>query len=262
MTRAIILAAGQGTRLRPLTNHSPKCLVTLAGKSLLDHQTQVLKSSGIHNIHVVAGYCAEQIMQRGYSCSINKDYATTNMVETLFSALDYLRGTDDLIISYGDIIYQTNNLYALLASHDAINIMVDIAWRDYWALRFPNPLSDAETLKLDPSGYIIELGKKPHSFADIEGQYTGLIKVSANKINAFIDFYQQLDRNAQYDGRDFAYMYLTSFLQALINAGWKIKAVPVKNGWLEVDSVEDLQKYETLTAAGQLARFYQLGDSL
>lgn len=260
MTRAIILAAGSGTRLRPLTDHCPKCLVPLAGKALLDHQTEVLKICGIHHIHIVAGYCAEQIKMRGYSFSINKNYATTNMVETLFSCRDYLRGTDDLLITYGDIIYQPNNLRALLAGVDAINVMVDMKWRDYWDLRFTDPLSDAETLKCDHAGYITELGKKPHSFADIQGQYTGLIKVRADKINAFIDFYEALDRDMEYDGKDFANMYLTSFLQALINAGWKIKAVPVMNGWLEVDSVEDLQKYETLASLGQLGRFYQLDN--
>jgi len=262
MTRAIILAAGQGTRLRPLTNDIPKCLVPLSGKSLLDRQITVLKMCDVNAIHVMAGYRADQIQKRGYPCSINKDYANTNMVETLFSALDYLRGTDDILISYGDIIYQSNNLRAVLASNDEISIMVDTKWREYWSLRFTDPLSDAETLKLNDTGYIIELGKKPRSFADIEGQYTGLIKVRADKINAFIDFYLKLDRNVQYGGKDFANMYLTSFLQALINADWKIKAIPVNNGWLEIDSVEDLQKYETLASLGELSRFYQLDESV
>ena len=47
MTRAVILAAGQGTRLRPLTDHCPKCLVEFAGKTLLEQQVNVLKSCGI-----------------------------------------------------------------------------------------------------------------------------------------------------------------------------------------------------------------------
>ena len=53
-------------------------------------------------------------------------------------------------------------------------------------------------------------------------------------------------------------MFFTSFLQALINAGWKIKAVPVENGWLEVDSVEDLQIYENLAEKGILENFCRL----
>ena len=56
MTRALILAAGQGTRLRPLTNDKPKCLVPLLGKSLLERQVDTLKKSGVTNIHIATGY--------------------------------------------------------------------------------------------------------------------------------------------------------------------------------------------------------------
>ena len=63
--KAIILAAGQGTRLRPLTNDKPKCLVELANKPLLDHQLSVLRYTGINDIHVVAGYRAEQLNRSG-----------------------------------------------------------------------------------------------------------------------------------------------------------------------------------------------------
>ena len=120
MTRAIILAAGQGTRLRPLTNDRPKCLVPLAGISLLERQAQTLRSCGINEIRVVGGYLVDEIKKRGFACSINENYAATNMVATLFSAIDYLPGDDDLIISYGDIVYQPQNLQALLQNQDEI----------------------------------------------------------------------------------------------------------------------------------------------
>ena len=55
--KAIILAAGKGTRLRPLTNSKPKCLVELAGKSLLEHQLDTLFECGITDIHVIGGQC-------------------------------------------------------------------------------------------------------------------------------------------------------------------------------------------------------------
>lgn len=258
MTRAIILAAGQGTRLRPLTDNKPKCLVPLNGISLLERQASVLCTCGIQNIHIAGGYCLEQIRALGFPCSINVDYATTNMVSTLFSAIEYINGPDDLIISYGDIIYQSDNLQTLLTNQDEIAIMVDSNWQEYWELRFTNPLSDAETLILDKNSYILELGKKPKNYAEIQGQYTGLIKIRADRLQALIDFYQHLDRNAVYDTKDFANMYFTSFIQALINNGWKVKAVPVNNGWLEVDSVEDLEKYEQLARTGKLQRFYNM----
>ncbi len=258
MTRAIILAAGQGTRLRPLTNNRPKCLVPFLGKSLLAWQSGVLQDCGVKNIHVVGGYCADQIMHHGYVCSVNPHFETTNMVATLFSAMDYLKGEDDLLISYGDIIYQSENLKAILASDAEISIMCDIDWKSYWSLRFEDPLSDAESFKMDEDGLVKELGKKPASFNDIQGQYTGLIKIKAGRIPEMIDFYERLDKQAIYDGKQFDQMYMTSFLQSLINAGWKIKAIPVKNGWLEVDSVDDLKLYEQLYASGDLSEFFSI----
>jgi NDP-sugar pyrophosphorylase family protein len=58
---AIILVAGQGTRLRPLTNDKPKCLVELAGKPLLEHQLETLRARGVEDIHIVGGYRADQL---------------------------------------------------------------------------------------------------------------------------------------------------------------------------------------------------------
>ena len=262
MTRAIILAAGQGTRLRPLTNSIPKCLVPLQGKTLLERQVLVLKGEGVHDIHVVGGHCVEQIRKAGYNCSVNLKYETTNMVETLFTALPFIEAGGNLIISYGDIVYQDDNLQKVLQCNDEICLMIDLNWRRYWELRFKNPLSDAETLIFDSKGYITELGKKPAGFDQIKGQYTGLIKVRSDKIKEFVNFYKSLDRRKIYDGKDFPNMYMTSFLQELIDSSWKVKGVFVENGWLEVDSVEDLEIYEQLSKVGKLDTFCQLEVSV
>ena len=161
MTRALILAAGQGTRLRPLTNDKPKCMVPLFGKPLLQRQIDTLKSCGVHNIHVAAGYRADQIQACGIPTTINELFASTNMVETLFCALPFIEQGGDLIISYGDIVYQKSNLEALLSCEDEICLMIDSLWLQYWELRLEDPLEDAETLILDDNNYVKELGKKP-----------------------------------------------------------------------------------------------------
>jgi L-glutamine-phosphate cytidylyltransferase len=258
MTRALILAAGQGTRLRPLTNEKPKCLVPLLGKSLLERQAHTLKQAGIGNIQVAAGYCSNQIEKLGFSISINPYFAKTNMVESLFYCLPFIREKGDLIIAYGDIVYQSDNLQALLDCDDEIALMIDRKWKDLWSLRMENPLDDAETLIMDSAGYITELGKKPQSYDQIEGQYTGLIKIRSDKLAELEKFYSQLDRSASYDGKDFENMYMTSFLQLLIDKSWKAKAVQVNNGWLEIDSLEDIRQYEKMAEDGVLDRFYKV----
>ncbi|MEZ8094454.1 NTP transferase domain-containing protein [Photobacterium swingsii] len=258
MTKALILAAGQGTRLRPITDNMPKCLVPLKGISMLERQVDTMKSCGVENIHIATGYCSEQIVEMGFETSFNKDFDKTNMVESLFSAVDFMTGDQDLIISYGDIVYQKNNLEALIECNDEISLMIDSSWKDLWSLRLDNPLDDAETLKLTKTGYITELGKKPKSYSEIEGQYTGLIKIRADKINDFIEFYRALDRSSIYDGNDFYNLYMTSFLQLLIDSGWKAKAVKVTNGWLEIDSVSDLELYERKIDDGSLVDLYDM----
>jgi len=180
------------------------------------------------------------------------------MTETLFCAMDFIQQEGDLIISYGDIVYQAENLQALLACNDEIALMIDARWKDLWSLRLNNPLEDAETLVMDNNGYVIELGKKPVGYKRIQGQYTGLIKVRADKMSDLVKFYNQIDRSEIYDGKDFNNMYMTSFLQLLIDSGWKAKAVMVNNGWLEVDTVEDLAKYEAMANDGLLDKFYKV----
>jgi len=258
MSRALILAAGEGSRLRPLTNEKPKCLVNFLGKSLLERQIATIKNAGIKNINVATGYKADQINDLGLETSFNDRYASTNMVESLFSAVEFIRQAGDLIISYGDIVYQTNNLKKLLTCDDEIALMVDASWKNLWSVRMADPLADAETLIMDDEKYVKELGKKPDSYDQIEGQYTGLIKIRGNKLRDLEDFYNNIDRNLLFDGKNFENMYMTSFLQLLIDASWKVKAVIVNNGWLEIDTIEDLKQYEKMAHLGQLDQFYKL----
>lgn len=260
MTRALILAAGMGSRLRPLTNDKPKCLVPLLGVSLLARQLNTLHKAAVNDIHIATGYRADQIEKLGYQTSYNPKFAETNMVETLFSAAKFIEQEGDLIIAYGDIVYQDENLAALLNCDDEIALMIDKNWKDLWSLRLDNPLDDAETLMMNDEGYVTELGKKPNSYDRIQGQYTGLIKIRADKLDDLIKFYRDLDRDAEYDGKNFDNMYMTSFLQMLIDAGWKAKAAVVNVGWLEIDSVEDLSQYEKMADEGLLDNFYKIDE--
>ncbi len=255
--KAIILAAGQGTRLRPLTDDKPKCMVELLGKSLLERQVEVLKSQNITDITVLAGYREDKIQIAGVNKLINPRYASTNMVYTLFSAKETMTGKEDLIISYGDIVYEPKVLSALVSCNAPICLTIDKEWRRYWELRMENPLDDAETLKVE-NGKIVELGKKPTSYDEIQGQYMGLMKIRAEYVKPMIDAWENMDKNAHYDGKSYNNMFMTSFIQHLIDIGWKVAPAWVSNGWLEVDSVEDLEIYERKHKTGELRSFINI----
>jgi len=261
MKSCLILAAGEGKRLQPLTKDSPKGLVSLIGKSLISRQINNLNTLGIKNIAIVTGYKAEKFNTFQCKTFYNKFFNITNMVESLFIARSFLESAqEDIFISYGDIVYEKKNLQIVMDTPGDIVVMVDDSWVDLWSLRNEDPLNDAETLKYGEKGQIIELGKKPKSMNEIKGQYTGLIKISYHKIKELIDFYDQINRSLLYDGRSFKQMYMTSFLQLLIEAGWKIMPAKVNNGWLEVDTVKDIQLYERLSAEGKLDFLWKKDD--
>jgi len=256
--KSIVLAAGRGTRLQPHTNNVPKCLVELAGVSLLERHAAALRQAGITDITVVGGYRSEAIEARGFKVVRNPAFDRTNMVETLFCARKLMDGNCDILISYGDIVFETRVIEAIAACDSPICVTVDSQWRRYWERRMVDPLTDAETLKLDGNGCIRELGKKPLGYDEIQGQYMGLVKVRADHVLKLCSMRDAMDRDAIYDGKDFTNMYMTSFLQHLIDANWVVQAVPVENGWLEVDTVEDLALYQDLHAEGTLDTFYRL----
>jgi len=244
--KMIILAAGEGSRLRPHTLDKPKCMTPFNGQPVINHILDAAKRAAITDIVIVDGYKKEalekHLAKENVSFVSNDDYASTNMVSTLFCAEKEMTG--DIIISYSDIIYHSELLLKLKKSRAGISVLIDKNWLELWSMRMENPLADAETLKVDSHGNITEIGKKPRSLADINGQYIGLIKISSSALDKVKSFYHNLDQNALYDGKSFHKMYMTSLLQLIIERLAPVKAVPVAGGWLEIDSVDDLKAYK------------------
>ncbi len=257
MTRAIILAAGFGSRLMPLTTSSPKGMVPLCGVPLLMRQISVLRAAGIHDITIVGGYHEEALYGLGYPVVRNAEYATTNMVESLMRARHVLDGSADILMCYGDIVYESRVLDTVLNTQADIAITADLGWEKLWSARMENYASDVETFKMR-DGKIIELGKKPTDLKEVEAQYIGLVKFSAAVQSRILTFYDALDRAATYDTKSFDNMYMTSFLQGLIDAGFDVRPALITNGWLEVDTLEDHTRYEALQSEGSLAEICDL----
>lgn len=264
--KAIILAAGSGTRLLPLTNDKPKCMVKLFGKNLLERQIEVFREIGITDISVVTGYKKELIVFDDIKFYHNQDFKDTNMVETLFSAKKELFG--DVIVSYGDIIFQKNIVEKLINSDDDFSIIIDKEWRKYWDIRFENPLDDAESLILDSKNYIREIGQKTSNFEEIQGQYIGLMMFKEPATKIIKEFYkksQEISRenkNPLNPNLPFRLSYMTDFLQGLINEKYKLKAVFIENGWLELDSIEDYKIYNKLYEEETLSNFIKIKEKL
>jgi L-glutamine-phosphate cytidylyltransferase len=256
MTRAVILAAGEGTRLRPLTDALPKAWVSFGGEPLLSRQLAVLRRAGVTDLSIVTGYQAQAFDGCGAQLFHNPRFASTNMMASLRYAKPLFSGDDDVVVAYGDIVYEPHVLQTLLATDATVAVVVDLGWQRLWRLRMDDPLADAESMKLDAAGNIVELGRKPRTLAEIEGQYIGLFKVDRHFAPRFFERYDQLPVDEPFEGRPRDRMYMTSYLQHQIDHGVQVRAATVTHGWLEVDSVDDLQRYEQALAAGTLSVLY------
>jgi len=241
--KVILLVAGEGKRLRPYTLDRPKCMVEIGGISLIDRQLSVLKSEGLSHIVMVGGYRSDMLKREGVKLKLNAQYQTTNMVWTLFCAEEELEG--DVIVSYGDIVYSREVLKALLKSDADISVVIDKQWKGYWKNRSDNYLDDAESLKLRKDGSISEIGQKPIEEDKIEGQYIGLIKLSSKGLSQIKSVFNSALKNNELLGKSIKGSYMTDLLQEVINSNINVMSVPIYGGWIEVDTVEDMQSEVT-----------------
>ena len=237
--KAIILAAGRGSRMNSLTDDLPKCLLEVEGKPLLQHQINALSSAGITDISIVTGYKRELLQGRGLVEFYNARWNQTNMVYSLSCASEWLNA-DSCIISYSDIYYSEDCINKLVDNDSIISLTYDPQWLDLWEARFEDPLSDAETFKIGQNSYLTEIGNKPNSVDEIEGQYMGLLHFKPEGWRMFSDFLKSLTE------REFDRISMTAALQMLIlEKRASVKAVPCSTPWGEFDNANDLKIYKS-----------------
>lgn len=254
--KIIILAAGQGTRLRPLTDDRPKCMVEVNGKSIIERQLDTMRACGMkdEDITIVCGYCSDVLKKKFENTKIhfivNEQYDTTNMVCSLMCARALMESEEDIIISYGDIIYGEPVFEKILEAKDDMSVIVDDGWYEYWSERCENPLDDAETLMFDQDNYLTEIGQKTTELDKVQSQYIGLMRFKGEGLKEMLSLSAEAERRSNHGEalwrttRNYAKMYMTDLLQGLIDEGHKLRAVHIQRGWFEIDDREDLKVVE------------------
>jgi choline kinase len=167
--KAVILAAGRGTRIRSVHGEHPKCLIEVDNTTILDHQLDALSMVGINDVAIVVGYEKEQIIahvnaRRLFTQRIhfieNPGFAITNNIYSLWLALDWL-GDDSFIVLNADVIFDPEILDLAMRPQAPISMIVDPLWRD-------------ETMKvIIVDDHIIRMSKKI-SREEFSGTYIGI----------------------------------------------------------------------------------------
>ncbi len=259
--KAIILAAGQGTRLKKYTQDLPKGMLEFQGKTIIQRQIELYRRCGIRDIIVVRGFAGEKIAYEGVKYYTNKDYANTNMVESLLAAKAEF--TDDVILSYSDILFSEDMLKAMIAAPGDFLCAVDQDWQEYWQARYGRVDFDTESLSIDGEGNIHSLGLENPPLEEIDARYVGLLKFSCRGlevIQSIMDEAHKLGDDVpwQQSGKPVKKAYMTDLLQAVVQSGEKVRAVPFHHGWVELDTNEDYETACRWAEDGSLKRFVRL----
>ena len=231
--KAIILAAGQGTRIRTAHGECPKCLIPFdrSGWTILDQQIEGLLLADVREIGIVVGYEQDQIIRhvsRYYSSQLrrfrfieNPAFAATNNIYSLWRARTWLHGRSFAILN-ADVVFDTQILQPATLSRAPITMIVDPAWRD-------------ETMKVVIEGNRIGRMSKqigPHEFS---ATYIGITMVDAAANARLFDRIEELIER----GED--RVFFNAAVQELADEGLHVGYTETKGlPWAEIDDPGDL----------------------
>lgn len=227
----VVLASGMGKRLN---KKIPKCLVKIEDKTILE---RIIESSkNFKKIIVVGGYksnLSKKIIKKFNKKNIilinNKDYKSTNMVESFFKSFKKI--DQDVLITYSDIVYDSS-LLEKMCNFKKDHLMLNSDWLKNWSLRMPlkKILLDAETIKTKEN-HITTIGQKIKKKLP-RYQFMGLIRFNYKNLKKIKNYYIKV-KNKKID--------FTSFLNLLIqNKILKIEFQKTKKYWFEIDTKKDL----------------------
>jgi len=244
-TKALIVAAGLGSRLKSHTEDLPKCMLDFGGKTLLQRQIQAYKDCGIDNITVIRGYKKNKINYKSLNYIENTDYKNNNILNSIFYGEEIING--NVIIAYSDILFEPSVVKRLLDSDHDISVVVDIDWRGYYVGRTEHPISEAENVIFNSNNEVVKIGKiATEKKEEVHGEFIGMMKVTNRGAEILKQNFHRVKKlywNKPFQrAKTFQKAYLTDMIQELVDIGIKVHCVIIERGWKEIDTVEDYQK--------------------
>ncbi|NBK78426.1 phosphocholine cytidylyltransferase family protein [bacterium D16-76] len=239
--KVIILAAGRGSRLGERTKDRPKCMCMLKGRTLLDRCLEALGQAGIakKEVGIVTGYKNGMFTVPEVAYFHNEVWEQTNMFYSLTMAKEWLK-QEPCIVCYSDIVFSPLAIRALADCDAPLAITSYTGFWELWETRMENPLEDLETFRTDSGGRLVEIGKKPSTREDIQGQFMGLLRFTPES-------WGWVEKTVQEPlAKPVGKLDMTTLLQELVGRGYPVQAIPTSWLWLECDSENDIDVYEQM----------------
>lgn len=233
--KAIILAAGYGSRLRPITDNLPKCMVEVNNVKIIEKQLSNLIRNGIElkDIIVVTGYKSDKLknyineIYQGVNIVENKVYESTNNMYSLYLTKEYVKD-DNFILMNADVYYEEAIIKELL-ENDFENLIV-----------CDDGIYIEESMKIVKNGNVITNISKAITKEDAYGVSIDVYKLSkqsGKKLFSIIDKIINVDKN------------LNSWTEVALDMLLKeeeFHSLDIKYNWVEIDNHEDLKHAEEL----------------
>jgi len=245
--KAIILAAGPGKRLRPLTEDKPKCMLEINNKTILERTMATMRKCGIEEIVVVRGYKKDSINYPNVVYYDNPNYMESNVLKSLFYAEKDMK--DGFVLSYSDILYGPNTVQKLLDDDGDISIIVDIDWKKRYEGRTFHPTDEAEIVTVKDNR--VQLISKFMNPDIAHGEFIGLAKFTPKGAEILMRNHHRILNNMWckydkgqrfYDATTLERAYVTDMLQELIDRGYVVRNVDIRGNWIEIDTPQDFER--------------------
>ncbi|MEX2014535.1 MAG: phosphocholine cytidylyltransferase family protein [Candidatus Saccharimonadales bacterium] len=232
--KAVILLAGIGNRLRPLTLDKPKSLLPIGNSTVLEHMITKLQKHGIHSFVIVCGhmeemiktYLAETFPELDVIFATNEKYLTTNTGYSLLVAKEYLNG-ETFIKLDGDVIFDDKIIKKLTSVNDEQSYVCS----DSTSL-------DEEVIKIicNDEGYVVRIGNKLPATKAI-GESIGIERISKKTSLALFAALETMMIH-----EDNLQNYYEVAYDEIIQAGVDFKAIDITGlKWVEMDNRQDYE---------------------
>ena len=238
-TRAIVLAASRGYALGELTEDKPKVMLSIGGKTVLRHLLDEFKNQNINRVTLVAGYKPDAIDTSGLDLHINKDYATTGELVSLVEVVNEFH--DDMIISYGDLLFRSYILRDLLENDGEIVAVIDSTVEnenysgspDY---AYCSQIEDRTIFKQDVFLNHVSEGKESSPEAP-SGRWIGMLRVRGQGRQWIEEAIDDLKTQENYK-----HMSLADLLNQVIQLNHPVKVHYINGHWIDINALVDIDR--------------------